>query len=1609
MILGLFCTQVYAGYKITGMGKNKADFGSALYRASFTDLVANIQGGGLPITRAWVDDHWEFITYWSNLKFIKEESYTQSNRTKTFATNSGGGNTNTNYITGSNASNSEVGKKIVQIKIGVFEYDLVNGGEEGKEIYTFKNKSFITKTETGYLWTDRHKNWQKYNEAGQLLESGNSNTLIAKFVRDQQGRIEHINDIYDQTALTITYNENGKIWKITDYKGRIIEYIWNGSNLESFIDVMGNEWKYQYEDLLGNRLMRKIITPENMEVNINHTAVSSGTSCYSTNRKVGEGGFLATTNANKSTGGNSIGRVCVNVPDSVVLSSITDSSGKGVSYDYFYDGNKKQYTLIEKYPNNMRKETIYNLEGEAREQYFNGVLVGKVKNSGNTYYVEDGGGNKTVVEYDDFGELIKITYPDNTSERNSYNHLSKITSHIDQENVETRFKYDEFGNLTDIIEAVGLPLERTTKYKYDQYGNVTEIKYVGDSNTAEAVYKYTYDNRDNILTYEDAEGNITTFSDYDANGDPWTITDARGKTWKYEYNKMGRLKKITSPMNFEVNYTYDKLGRLIAHEDEVKSRHEFTYNPQSLLKKIIDPLKNERKYEYNLNDRLEKITDESNKTVTNEYDSFGRLKTVRDGYGNGLNFSYGGKENNAALFSVSEVKFQNFTRDIYYDSMRRVTKMVDDISGEKTTYMELEYTTAGRIKKATDSQGKETRFYSDAFGRITKVEDANGKYVEFTYDNRNNVLAITDPEFKTTRFEYDKNDRPIKEIRPMLQEYSVKYNEVGNLVEEKDPKGNIKTSEYDDDNRLIKEKQYAAANLNAPEKEIDYEYYNDSLLKSYSDGESSASYVYTELGQLSSESITYNLGKPEEFTKTYSYTYYENGGLKTYTDPEGKTQTYEYDLNDQIKRIIIPEVGSIVVPERHFDSEKKVIYPGGTTVENTFNERMYLKRSIVRDPAKNIITDRTYNYDSEINITNINTEYGDYIYTYDDVYRLTDVTAPGNKTESFKYDGNSNIITANNETEEWQYNANHELQANRNITYEYDLNGSLTKKTEAGISTYYKYNANNRLVKVEDNDHNTIAEYSYDPFGRRISKKTGAETTYFIYTLEGLAGEYNANAELIRGYGYSPNTIWMTSPIYQKTANNYYFYLNDFRGAPERLITTSGQTVWEARYSAYGEITVLKNIVENPLRMAGQYEDKETGLYYNRFRYYDPKIGRYLSVDPLEIFLSGTNPYAYTSGNPISYIDPYGLSQKSAEQMADEWMEWLFWTLIIHGGDLGDLLWGVADGLTFGYAEDVRNLFGIKGPNKCSLLYALGDMGSMLIPVGGALKGIKYLRRAKKAKNAGKAARRARGARGKGRGGKPHKGKPEKINCFTEGTLISTSNGLTPIEKIRVGDLVYTRDSTTGEITLERVVALFITENMTVVDVHLLSEDGNEETITATDGHPFYVIGKGWMNAANLEEDDIVLSLDNRQVKVVQVEEVEKQQTVYNFEVENKHNYFVGKSKALVHNVGDCNKKKGPKPNNGVAKKHGNTNHNNAIDNRITELKQDTGVTNIRKNQQQVDVDGNKVGTNRPDIQFDKDGCHNCIEYDHVERNSVKHGEVIRQKDSKAKVELNRL
>lgn len=103
----------------------------------------------------------------------------------------------------------------------------------------------------------------------------------------------------------------------------------------------------------------------------------------------------------------------------------------------------------------------------------------------------------------------------------------------------------------------------------------------------------------------------------------------------------------------------------------------------------------------------------------------------------------------------------------------------------------------------------------------------------------------------------------------------------------------------------------------------------------------------------------------------------------------------------------------------------------------------------------------------------------------------------------------------------------------------------------------------------------------------------------------------------------------------------------DHLGTPQEITSWEGKVVWSGKYQAYGNLA-LKQVeeVENNIRFQGQYYDQETGLHYNRHRYYDPSVGQFISQDPIGL-LGGENNYQYAP-NPIKWIDPLGLSSKES-------------------------------------------------------------------------------------------------------------------------------------------------------------------------------------------------------------------------------------------------------------------------------------------------------------------------------------------------------------------------
>ncbi|WP_229015788.1 RHS repeat domain-containing protein [Photorhabdus bodei] len=249
----------------------------------------------------------------------------------------------------------------------------------------------------------------------------------------------------------------------------------------------------------------------------------------------------------------------------------------------------------------------------------------------------------------------------------------------------------------------------------------------------------------------------------------------------------------------------------------------------------------------------------------------------------------------------------------------------------------------------------------------------------------------------------------------------------------------------------------------------------------------------------------------------------------------------------------------------------------------------------------------------------------------------------------------------------------HTQQAGRVIqhgacAYRYDENGRRTEKTEQRRgyrprTWRYRWDAQDRLTGVISPE-GTRWRYGYDAFGRRISKRKETDTAGppvkptaiigydYLWSGEQLIEETPVYADGTVGYENSIHWLYepgALTPLARHEKGQLYYVVSDHQGTVREILTEAGELIWAGRLLTWGEpecwpvLTVNdpRNLTCN-LRFCGQYADPESGLCYNRFRYYDNETGQYLSTDPLGL-AGGVNPYSYVH-NPTGWIDPLGLT-----------------------------------------------------------------------------------------------------------------------------------------------------------------------------------------------------------------------------------------------------------------------------------------------------------------------------------------------------------------------------
>ncbi|HGN0024772.1 TPA: RHS repeat domain-containing protein [Proteus mirabilis] len=245
--------------------------------------------------------------------------------------------------------------------------------------------------------------------------------------------------------------------------------------------------------------------------------------------------------------------------------------------------------------------------------------------------------------------------------------------------------------------------------------------------------------------------------------------------------------------------------------------------------------------------------------------------------------------------------------------------------------------------------------------------------------------------------------------------------------------------------------------------------------------------------------------------------------------------------------------------------------------------------------------------------------------------------------------------------------------------YHYDVNGRLAKKivhTRGFRPREWRYlwNTQNQLTACFT-PKGDCWHYTYDAFGRRLSKtktvdsdlahidplfpqiKPKITTWRYLWSGDQLIEETPiyadgtlADAQQVQ-WLYQPGEITPTARYQQ---GKLHYVVTDHQGTPREIFSEGGQASWAGRLNTWGQMQFWRylegkaendpNYTECPFRFAGQYEDEESGLYYNRFRYYDKETGQYLSPDPIGL-LGGFNPYGYVH-DPVGFIDPFGLAKE---------------------------------------------------------------------------------------------------------------------------------------------------------------------------------------------------------------------------------------------------------------------------------------------------------------------------------------------------------------------------
>jgi len=669
------------------------------------------------------------------------------------------------------------------------------------------------------------------------------------------------------------------------------------------------------------------------------------------------------------------------------------------------------------------------------------------------------------------------------------------------------------------------------------------------------------------------------------------------------------------------------------------------------------------------------------------YDDAGRLTSVADGPGTARRIVW-----NALGQVAARIDALGREQRYRYDADGQIVQVTDAANTVQAASMAIERDAAGTTSAIRAANGALTRYVNDDFGRTLVVASPDSGTVSYAYDQAGRLTASTDAHGNRASYDYDAAGRVLRQsiagagaAAPVVTSWTY---DGADLVAIDHPVQSERYV-YDDQHRLLAKTVTVQRAGAAPVvSRITYQYDATGQPRSttLADG-STIAYQRNGQNQLVGivrhrvrtpwlrwllPSQTVAAGIERDLT-----------GVRAFDYGNGVQARYERSAQGALARIVY---------RRPQDGARATVMAqaGLDLMLGIRPARAAVPGALGAPREANSIVDVRYLWDVQGNLLRSQGNEVAHDYAYDAQDRLIVETRAGAASgmrqagmdgaaavSRYFYDANGNRVLGQQDAASQSETAGtvrtaYQGGSNRRVddgaqAVRYDSSGMpLTIGRRA-----FDWDALGKLVAVRE-DGKLLAAYRYNHRGERVSKAVGDAHRTFLYTGRRVAAELDGAGRVTRQYlylgemplavidyagGVQPETqersgagqvlhdlAFVLKSWFGGAAESLVFLHTNHLGAPEAATDAAARPVWLAEYSSFGLIRVRHQAAGfvQPLRLAGQYEDAETGLYYNDHRYYDPRGGRYLTPDPLGLQAAG-NSYAYVGSNPLKFIDPEGL------------------------------------------------------------------------------------------------------------------------------------------------------------------------------------------------------------------------------------------------------------------------------------------------------------------------------------------------------------------------------